>query len=345
MNDRRTTNILLLIIALPVIFYVLKMLSFIFIPLVFSMFIALMFLPLMRWMKKKKIPKVISLFVVIIIIGIFIKITVEVINISSKEILTSDSDLLAKTELKLEGIIIPIEEFLGIERIEGKSIASHYLRKLNLSKNFGSTLDFIGDTISMTLMMVFFILLWLAGSINFQKVLNSFIIPQRFSSLKIFIQIEKDIFTFIKVKFLISFTTGLSFTLACLIFGVSFPVFWGLLAFVFNFVQVIGSFVSVILLSLFALVELDPTGTLLLFILTIVLIQVILGSILDPIFMGKSFSINVITILVMLMFWGFIWGVPGLILSVPMTVFIKIILDHFPRTRAVSDLMSGRELL
>lgn len=90
MNERRTTNILLLIIALPVFFYVLKIVSFIFIPLIFSMFIALLFLPLMRWLANKKIPKFISLLFVIIIVG-SLKIAGELVNYSSKEILATDT--------------------------------------------------------------------------------------------------------------------------------------------------------------------------------------------------------------------------------------------------------------
>ena len=90
----------------------------------------------------------------------------------------------------------------------------------------------------------------------------------------------------------------------------------------------IGSVISVVLLSLFAFIELNTTGTLLFFILTITLVQLIMGGVLEPIFMGKSFSINVITILVMLMFWGFLWGIPGLIMAIPITVFFKIILEN-----------------
>ncbi len=125
----------------------------------------------------------------------------------------------------------------------------------------------------------------------------------------------------------------------------SFPIFWGLFAFAINFVQMIGSVISVVLLSLFAFVELDATGALLFFILTITLVQVIMGGILEPVFMGKSFSINVITILIMLMFWGYIWGIPGMILSIPLTVFMKIIFEQFPNTKIISELMSGSELI
>jgi predicted PurR-regulated permease PerM len=94
-------------------------------------------------------------------------------------------------------------------------------------------------------------------------------------------------------------------------------------------------------LSLFAFVEIDPSSTLLLFILAITLVQVIMGGILEPIFMGKTFSLNIITVLIMLMLWGYIWGVPGLIMSIPITVVIKIILEQFPNTLVIAGLMSG----
>lgn len=344
MNERKTTNILLLIIALPIVFYILKMLSFIFIPFVFSMFIAIIFLPLMRWLGKKKVPKAISLFLVIIIIGVFFKLTGELIQLSSKEIINSESSLFQKAETKLETIIIPIETFFGIERIEEKSITLHYFQKMDLNKMFGSTIGSVGSTVTMILMTFFFAILLLAESINLHEILNRTLIRKKISSVKVFMQIEKDIITFIKVKFIISFFTGLGFTLACYFFDVNFPIFWGLLAFVINFVQMIGSVISVILLSLFAFVDIDATSTLLFFILVITLVQVIMGGILEPIFMGKSFSINVITILIMLMFWGFLWGIAGLVLSIPITVFLKIIFEHFPKTKVLANLMSGSKL-
>jgi len=341
MKERRTTNILLLIIAVPVIFYILKLLSFIFIPLIFSMFIALLFLPLMRWLRKKKVPKLVSLLIVIIIIGLFFKLTSEAIQLSSKEIIASEEGIIAKAESKLGALIIPLENFFGVERSTEKRISVHYFQKFNLSKNFGSSLDFINNLISMTLMTAFFTILLLAESLNFQKVLNSTLIKQKISSIKVFMRIEKDLITFLKVKFIMSFFTGLGFTLACYFFDVSFPIFWGLLAFAINFVQMIGSIISVLLLSLFAFVALDTTGILLFFILSITLAQVIMGGILEPIFMGKSFSINVMTILIMLMFWGYIWGIPGLILAIPITVLLKIILEQFPRTKVIANFMAG----
>lgn len=343
MKDTKTTNILLLILVIPLIFYLLKILSFIFIPLILAMFIALLFLPLMRWLNKKRIPKSVSVIIVILIIVSAFKIGGELIKLSSKEILASDVALLEKTESKLVDLIVSFEDFLGIERVQGDNVLVYYFQKTNIIKNFGTTLGFIQKTLSMTLMTVFFVVLLLAGSINFQKLLNSTIFKQKYSSVKTFMKIENDIIKFIKVKFVISLFTGIGFGIACLIFGVSFPIFWGLFAFAINFIQMIGSIISVIVLSLFAFVELDPTGMLLFFIIVITGVQVIMGGVLEPVFMGKSFSINVITILIMLMFWGYIWGIPGLILSIPITVFTKIIFEQFPRTKVIAELLAGPE--
>lgn len=341
MNELGTTNRLLLIIVIPLIFYLLKELSFIFVPLFFSMFIALLFLPLMRWFKRNKVPNAVSVAAVVGIIVFTFYLGGRLIRISTSELLSVDNSFVSLAGSKLLGLVVSVESFLGIERIPGVQVVDHYLKEFNVFNNLGPTVGMVGDTLTMTLMTAFFILLLLAGSINLQDVLQTVIFRQKYASVKVFRRVEKDIIKFIRVKFFISLFTGVGFTLACLFFDVSFPIFWGLFAFLINFVQMVGSIISVVLLGLFAMVELDTSGTLLAFVLVIIGVQVLMGSILEPIFLGKTFSINVITVLVMLMLWGYIWGVPGLIMAIPITVFIKIVLEQFPGTRVIARLMSG----
>jgi predicted PurR-regulated permease PerM len=305
------------------------------------MFIALLFLPLMRWLAKKKVSKTVSIFLIILIIAGLLKIGGELVQLSSKEILSADNAFFEKAEAKIETLVLSIEAFFGIENVIGENVIGHFIHKDNIGKNISLTIDFISGTLSMTLMTVFFVVLLLAESINFQKILNSTILKQKYASVKTFMKIEKDIIRFVKVKFVISLFTGVGFSLACLFFDVSFPIFWGLFAFVINFVQMVGSVISVLFLSLFAFVELDPTVTLVFFMLTITAVQLLMGGVLEPIFMGKTFSVNVITVLVMLMLWGYIWGIPGLIMSIPITVFIKIILEQFPKTKIIAILIGG----
>lgn len=339
LEQRRTTNILLLIIVVPLVFYLLKILSFIFIPLVFSMFIALLFLPLMRWLGKLKVPRFISIIIVVLLIFGGLKIGVELIQLSSKQIMASDSDFFAKAELKLSDAKFYLENNFGITFRENKDILSQFFQK----DSIGSTVDFLRKFLTTILMTAFFVVLWLAESINVHKLLNNTILKKKHASIKAFMKIERDLNMFIKVKVLVSLLTGIGTGLACVFFDVSFPIFWGLFAFVINFVQMVGSFVTVILLSIFAFVELETTSTLFFFILAITGVQVLFGAILEPIFMGKSFSINVIAVLVMLMFWGFLWGIPGLIMAIPITVFLKILLEQFPSTKIIASLLSGNE--
>jgi predicted PurR-regulated permease PerM len=340
MKDLKLTNALLLIIVIPLVFYLLKTLSFIFIPLSFAMFLALMFVPLMRWLTRNNVPQIVGIIFVIAIIFGVLKAGGFVIKLSINEIVSAQDLFLDKAQHKIVDLVKSVESFFGVERLQDENMLKHYLKSFK-PQNFGSTLGFISQTISMTLMTAFFVVLLLSESINFKNIMQKTIFGQSISSVKAFIKIEKDIITFVKVKFIISLFTGIGFSLACMFFDVSFPIFWGLLAFLINFVQMIGSIVSVILLALFAFIELDPTGTLLFFILTITAVQVLMGGILEPIFMGQAFSLNVVTVLVMLMLWSYIWGVPGLIMAIPITVFIKIILEQSPKTKVIAELMSG----
>ncbi|MGR7811792.1 AI-2E family transporter [Lacinutrix undariae] len=338
LEQRRTTNFLLLIIVIPLVFYLLKILSFIFIPLVFSMFIALLFLPLMRWLGKRKLPKSASIVVVVLLIIGGLALGGELIKLSSKQIISSDTMFFENAETKLSDAKLYLISTYGIEFNDDKSLIAQFVEKDNL----GSTVDFLRKFLTTILMTAFFVVLWLAESINVQKLLNNTILKLKHASVKTFMKIENDLITFIKVKFFVSFLTGVGTGLACFFFDVSFPIFWGLFAFAINFVQMVGSFATVILLSIFAFVELDPTSTLFFFIISITGVQVLFGAILEPIFMGKSFSINIITVLVMLMLWGFIWGIPGLIMAIPITVFLKIILEQFPSTKRIASLLSGK---
>ncbi len=338
LEQRRTTNILLLIIVIPLVFYLLKLLSFIFIPLIFSMFVALLFLPLMRWLGKRRLPKVLSIIIVVFLIGVGVYLGIQLIQLAIRQVMSSDAAFFENAQEKVNTVKVYLENNLALDLKNDGKLFSQFLGK----ENIGSVLDFLRKFLTTILMTAFFVVLWLAESINVYKVLNNTILKQKHTSIKTFMKIEKDLITFIKVKFFVSLLTGIGTGLACLYFDVSFPIFWGLFAFVINFVQMVGSFIAVILLSIFAFIEMETTSSLLIFIISIAGVQVLIGAILEPIFMGKSFSLNIIAVLVMLMFWGFLWGIPGLIMAIPITVFIKIILEQFPSTQYIASLLSGK---
>lgn len=341
MDKLRTTNGLLLILVIPVLFYLAKTLSFIFIPLVFSMFIALLFLPLMRKLKKRGINKTFSILIVVLIMSLGVTLLVQVMKIAGREFLSVDDQFIATAEMKLVSLVQSIDTAVGLDLVEGQSLSKQLLQKTSILKNVGPTLSFINSSLTTVLMTIFFVILWLAGSIDTERILNRLLLKNRFTSVKTFLTIERDLIKFIKVKFIISLLTGIGTGLVCYFFDISFPVFWGLFAFLINFVQMVGSIIAVAAAGLFGFIELDMGTVLLVYILCLTGVQVLFGTILEPIFMGKSFSINIITILVMLMFWGYIWGIPGMIMSIPLTVFFKIIFEQFPRTQFIAEIISG----
>lgn len=147
MKDLKTTNTLLLFIVVPLFFYLLKTLSFIFIPLTFSMFIALLFLPILRWLNKKNIPKFLSIGAVIILVIVGLKVGGSVVKLSVKEIITADAQFFELAQNKIVDVIVIIEDFLGIERLEGDNVLLHYFQQANFMQNFGNTLDYIRNTI------------------------------------------------------------------------------------------------------------------------------------------------------------------------------------------------------
>lgn len=343
-DDLKAIRKLLMIIIVPFILYLLHQLSFIFIPLAFALFGALVFNPMMRWFQRKKMPNFVGLSVSIVIVIIAFILGYQIISLSAQEIGSANADFYTKFDQKLNDLISPIMDLMGIVPIEGETNVQALFHNEKISAslfgNMGSTLSFTQQFISMLLMTIFFLILLLSGSMNIQEVMDKLIFKQKHASIKTFIRIEKDIQKFILVKFLLSLFTGIGFSIACYAFDVSFPLFWGFFAFAINFVQMVGSIIAIVVVAAFSLVEIEYPGTLLFFVLVITGVEVLFGGILEPIMMGKSFQINTVTVLVMLALWGFIWGIPGLILSIPITALVKKIMEQFPNTKVYADIMS-----
>lgn len=240
-NNLKTTNKLLLIIAVPLVFYILKLLSFIFIPLVLALFIALVFMPLVRWFAKKKVPSVISLFTVLLILASSIFVVIKVVQLSGKEIASGKSELYQKMDQKLGDHIAPYAEMLGIDTESHNSTIKSIVfdEKVGglIYDQFGATFGVLRQTVSLILLTLFFLVLLLAGSLNWKDILQETMFKQHTRTIKTFMTIENNVVKFLKVKFFVSACTGIGFSVICIVFDISFPLFWGLFAFAINFVQ------------------------------------------------------------------------------------------------------------
>lgn len=343
-KDVKSIRKSLSIIVVVLILYILNILSLVFIPLAFGMFLALLFSPLMRWLTNRKVPSVIGILAVFAILSLVFTISYKVVEMTSKELTSIDDTFIETTETRLNEILDPVLKVMQIEPHLGESNLSALLNNekviSNLFKNVGSGINMARNFLTTLLMSIFFMVLFLIGAVNIEKVMDVLLFKEKEKAANTYHQIEKDIFLFIGVKILMSLLTGIGVGIACYSFGVSFPLFWGVTTFLLNFIQLVGSVIVVIILTIFALVELNISGSLLFFTLILIGIQALIGAVLEPIMMGRSFSINTITILVMLSVWALIWGVPGLIIAVPMTALIKKLMERFPSTATYAEIMS-----
>jgi predicted PurR-regulated permease PerM len=152
------------------------------------------------------------------------------------------------------------------------------------------------------------------------------------------IQIRK----YIILKTLISIGTSVLFMITLALFGVEFVVVWGILAFILNFIPNIGSLIATILPLVIAFIQFENTMVVLWLAIILISIQQIMGNLVEPKLLGDSVNLSPIVILFSLVFWGWLWGIWGMFLSVPITVMIKIILENIEATKPISIMMGSK---
>jgi AI-2 transport protein TqsA len=162
--------------------------------------------------------------------------------------------------------------------------------------------------------------------------------------LKAFVEVKDAVASYMKVKFFTSLCTGLCFSLICWAFGLDFVVFWGFFAFLLNFIPTVGSIIATIPPILLGLIQIDSGANYLFFILLLVLTQFTWGNIIEPLMMGSSLALNTVTVILGLVIWGYIWGIAGMLLSVPLIVLARVILAQIPDADLIVKLMGRSQL-
>jgi predicted PurR-regulated permease PerM len=140
------------------------------------------------------------------------------------------------------------------------------------------------------------------------------------------------------MKTIISLVTGLFIGFALWFIGVDYPVLWGVLAFMLNFVPNIGSIIAAVPAVLLTVVQLGVTPALMVASVYIA-VNIIVGSIIEPKYMGKGLGLSTLVVFVSLVFWGWVLGPVGMLLSVPLTITVKLALDSKPETKWLGHLL------
>jgi predicted PurR-regulated permease PerM len=160
------------------------------------------------------------------------------------------------------------------------------------------------------------------------------------TSLSVIAKFIKSAKRYLVIQTLISAAGGLLICLWLLVLGVPYPLLWGTLAFILNFVPNIGSIFAAIPVILLALVQLG-LGSALLTALGFMVVYMLLGNFLQPKLLGKGLSLSTLVVFLSMVFWGWILGPVGMLLSVPMTSLVKIFLESHEETRGLAVMLGS----
>jgi AI-2 transport protein TqsA len=183
-------------------------------------------------------------------------------------------------------------------------------------------------------------LLGLLSNFVLVVVYTGFLVASSSAFTGVLADMNRKMGTYIATKSLVCLITGLTVYLLCRLFGIDFALFWALLAFLLNFIPVVGAIVASLPPILLAFVQLDSDAASALFLLCMILANVLLGQVLEPKLMGKRLAIKPVAILLGLVFWGFLWGIPGMFLATPLMVLLGVLSSHFNFSRSYERLVS-----
>jgi AI-2 transport protein TqsA len=234
------------------------------------------------------------------------------------------------------------EEFNLRELVTSGYFSAERLKAI-VNRSIGSFFSLVGNTLVVFLLMIFILL----ETDHFPaRVVYAYGEARSGKILEVAQTIVGDVMKYLTIKTLIAVVTGFVFTGLLGACGVEFFVLWGVSAFVLHFIPYIGSYLAVLLPVAMVFVQFSPEAAALMLGILVV-VQLVLGSYLEPRVMGRELKLSPLFIVLALAFWGWVWGIVGVFLAVPITATIKIVMENFSGTRGIARLMSdvtGRTL-
>lgn len=235
-------------------------------------------------------------------------------------------------------------EINAMFHIEIEHFLNQYAGSMNFGKAFASLFASLSGLIENTIVILLYVAFIFLEESNFtRKLTGIFPNPRQYKTVLVILdKIETSVANYIGLKTLVNLVSStVSFFLLWGL-GIESPLFWAFLIFLLNFIPVIGLFAGVLLPTAFALIQFGSYSTPLIILGVLGGVQFISGNILEPRVMGNSLNISPLVALVALAFWGTLWGITGMFLSVPITVIMIIVFSQFKRTRPIAILLSEK---
>lgn len=327
------------IVAVAALFIVvagLKAAQALLIPFFFAIFLAVLGSAPLAWLKDRGVPTLPSvLAVTVLIMSIFIGLGI-LLGTSANEF----TQELPKYEDKLNHWAVSINEWVEARGVDlSRAALFEATEPARLMGMFGKTLKGFVDTLSKTLLVLIFLIFMLHEAALFRLKIE--VALQESLEMGRFEKVVKDIQKYLGIKTFTSALTGILVWLWVYAWGLDFAVLWGLVAFILNYIPIIGSIVASIPALILAAVQLGSGITLALGAGYLV-INIGISNFIEPIFMGRRLGLSPLIVLMSLIFWGWVWGPAGMLLSVPLTMIVKILLEHSEDFRWIALLMDIR---
>lgn len=214
------------------------------------------------------------------------------------------------------------------------------ISSINFENIIANFVNSLGNFISEFSLMIFFIIFLFIEESMIRKRLVLILGEKYKQTAKSIFEIEQSISHYLGVKTLVNLISAISCFTTLYIFGIHFTFLWASCIFILNFIPVVGIFVAISLPAIFSILQFGDiqTTTILFFIL--LGIQTFIGNFLEPKLFGNSLNISPLIAIFSFALWGMIWGVGGMVVSIPLTVIIIIILSKFNSTKKAAILLS-----
>ncbi|MCR4941819.1 MAG: AI-2E family transporter [Campylobacter sp.] len=316
----------------------LKAASVVVLPFLLATFIAIVMSPAIKWLEGKKFPRIIAFLIVVGVVffalGFIANTTIQTIN----GLLGYMPELQGKYQNFIDQILALLSEY-GLADAQNFTMPQEFDFSAIFS-TLGSFVKSSGEILSKSFFVFLLVTFMLFETHIFSQKVEYFALknPQAKTIVESFISNLKR---YLAIKSLASLATGIIIFALLKLIAVPYAPLWGIVAFVLNFVPTIGSIIAAAPALLVAILMCDLSTAIYTFLIYLG-VNIAIGNFIEPKFLGKGLGISTLVVLLSLLFWGYLFGIGGMFLAVPLTMSLKIALDANPNTKFIAVLLSDR---
>ncbi|AKO45025.1 AI-2E family transporter [[Haemophilus] ducreyi] len=337
------TKVLVTIAAIIIILAGIKMAGEIIIPFLRSLFIAIICSPIIKFMTNRRIPLGMAITILLGLIVLIFFLLAGMVNSAVQEFTASIPQYKVLLGQRLETIFNLLNHYHLPLNITQEEIANKFDPSSIMNFVSRLLLSFSGVLSNLFVLLLVLIFMLLESPVAKYKLALVLSPDDDLSNEEHYIErVLEGVIGYLGVKTIISVLTGLSVCLLLVLLNVQYAVLWGILIFLLNYIPNIGSILGSIPVVLQALL-LNGFTVGLTVLIGVVAINMLFGNVVEPKMMGKRLGLSTLVVFLSLLFWGWLLGTVGMLLSVPLTMSLKIALESSPSTRRYAVLLGHLE--